>query len=364
MWNNTRATKLLRIKYPIIQGPFGGGFSSAGLTATVSNCGGMGSFGLNAYNAEEILKINKDIKALTDQPYALNLWVPLQNDPIKQYTSQAFEQLRDAVRPYFDELGLNVPEYPEYEENTFEDQVEAILRAKPPVMSFIFGIPAKEIIRELKQSKTTIIITATTPEEALQAEAAGADLVVASGAAAGGHRASFLNPGVRESLLDTATLVEETLKNIKIPVIAAGGLSDGDAIYKVMKLGASAVQLGTAFLATDESNATDVHKKKLLSKEQLRTTLTKIYSGRLARAMANDFTEGLKHLQDDIIAPYPVQGKFLAPLRQAAIARQKWEYVAFWAGEPSSVLVHTSAEKLFHSLTERLAYLNSRNMAD
>lgn len=357
MWNNTRATEILRIKYPVIQGPFGGRFSSAELTATVSNCGGMGSFGLNAYSADEILDINKSIRTLTNQPYALNLWVPLQNDPVKQYPHEDFEKLIETVRPYFDELGVTAPQYPQYEERKFEDQMEAIFKAGPPVMSFIFGVPSRELILELKKNKTTVIITATTPEEALQGEEAGADLVVASGAEAGGHRASFLKPAKEELLMDTLSLVEKTVKAIKIPVIAAGGISDGDAIYKMMKVGASAVQIGTAFLATDESNASDVHKKKLLSAEPIRTSLTKAYSGRLARAVSNDFIEKLKDVPDNIIAPYPIQGKLLAPLMQAAIARQKWEYVAFWAGQPSSELVHTSAEKLFHSMVERLTHL-------
>src|SRR5690606_17616246 len=128
MWNNTRVTQLLRINYPIVQGPFGGNFSSARLVATVSNLGGMGSFGLNAYDAEEILKVNADIKALTANPYALNLWVPLKEDPAANYGREEFNLLKKHFTPYFDALNIPMPEEPEASNLNFDAQVEAVLK--------------------------------------------------------------------------------------------------------------------------------------------------------------------------------------------------------------------------------------------
>ena len=350
MWNKTSATRLLGIEYPIVQGPFGGRFSSARLVSVVSNSGGMGSFGLNSYPPEEILEVNAQIKALTTKPYALNLWVPLKDDPAESYRPEDFQALRQLFSPFFEELNIHVPELPPPPENIFEQQAEAVLRAHPPVMSFIFGVPPKDIIRELKKKGIISIGTATTAEEAVLIEEAGLDLVVASGSEAGGHRASFLKTA-EESLTTTFSLLKEVIARVKIPVIAAGGISDGKAIASALKSGASAVQPGTAFLATEESGATLSHKEKLLS-GPIETTLTKAYSGRLARVISNTFTKAFENTSGEGFAPYPVQSNFLSPFIKAAADKNREELLAFWSGQPSSALTHRSAEALFKALRE------------
>lgn len=359
MWNNTAATKKLGIKYPIIQGPFGGHFSSTKLSAIVSNLGGLGSFGLNAYTAEEIIEIDKELKSLTKNAYALNLWVPLKNDPAKDYTSKAFEKVRAAFKAYFDRYGIALPEMQAIKPNTFEAQIEAVLQAKPPVMSFIFGIPDRAIIKALQASGTVVIATATTLEEAILIEEAGIDLIVATGAEAGGHRASFLRDA-EDSLRSTATLLREIKGKINIPVIAAGGISDGESAFRAMQMGASAVQIGTAFLACKESNAPEIHKEKLFSKP-LTTDLTRAYTGRLARAVANKFMEEMKGLSKEEIAPFPIQSSFLSPVRKVLLAQNKTEYLAFWSGQPNAPLVHKSAKSLFKDLVDTLHSLDENN---
>lgn len=355
MWNKTRATKLLRIRYPIIQGPFGGRFSSAKLVSTVSNAGGLGSFGLNAYAPDEIQEVDTKIKSLTKKPYTLNLWVPLKDDPIHQYRPEDYERLRALFQSYFDELGVPLPEFSLPAVPDFEGQIEAVFKAKPPVISFVFGIPSKEIIRELKTAKIITIGTATTVEEAALVEQAGLDLVVASGAAAGGHRASFLRPA-EESLTETFSLVAEVGENVKIPVIAAGGIADGEAISSALLSGASAVQIGTAFLATNESNATVEHKQKLLH-HMLDTVLTKVYTGRLARVLSNKLSEEFAHVLGYELAPYPAQAAFIAPLRAAAIAQGRHDFMPLWSGQPSVILKHASAKTLLESLVAEVAAL-------
>lgn len=362
MWNKTKITQLLGIEYPIIQGPFGGKFSSAKLVSTVSNAGGMGSFGLNSYSPDEILQVNTEINALTSKPYALNLWVPLKEDPVENYHAENFEPLKELFRPYFQELKVPLPEMPAIRvmlekitspQRSFENKMEAVLQAQPPVVSFIYGIPTKEIIRELKRKGIVSIATATTVEEALRIEEAGIDLVVASGSEAGGHRASFLKPA-EESLTPTFSLVSEIAAKVKIPIIAAGGISNGKAIVSAMNIGASAVQMGTAFLATRESNASLPHKEKLLS-GLIETALTKAYSGRLARVISNKITKEFEGDAGAYFAPYPIQGTFLGPLMKAAVEQNKPEYVAFWSGQPSAVLKHKSAAALFQALIDEVS---------
>ncbi|WP_411031073.1 nitronate monooxygenase [Spongiimicrobium sp. 3-5] len=349
MWKDKRATQLLGIKYPIIQGPFGGRFSSAELVSTISNLGGMGSFGLNAYEPEEILEVDNEIKRLTQHSYALNLWVPLKDDPAKKYTPREFNQLKQLFRPYFEELKLPVPSLPKPQGPVFEQQVEAVLKVKPPVMSFIFGIPEKEVLKSFKKAGTTTIGTATTEEEALLIEAAGLDLVVVSGAAAGGHRAAFLK-SAEDSLYDTYTLVSRISKKIKIPIIAAGGIGNSKQVVEMLKAGASAVQIGTAFLATKESGAPDYHKTALRSKKLLKTSLTTVYTGRLARAISNNFSERYSDVQSQQMAPFPIQSSFLAPLRKELIRQGRYDEIALWAGQPTSPLEHSSATALFNML--------------
>ncbi|MEN7548716.1 nitronate monooxygenase [Rapidithrix thailandica] len=353
MWHKTKASQSLGIKYPIIQGPFGGKFSSPRLLAAVSNAGGMGSFGLNAYTPEEILEIDREIKTLTRNPYALNLWVPWVKDPVENFRQEEYENLKKLFQPYFDKLQVPLPEMPEMTKNPdFERQMEAVFNARPPVMSFIFGIPPKEVILELKKAGIPSIATATTLEEAQLIEEAGMDLVIASGAEAGGHRASFLKPA-EDSLHPTFSLLTQVAEKVKIPVIAAGGISDGKRAFEALQLGASAVQIGTAFLATDESNASQEHKNRLQSKEPFQTALTKVFTGRLARAMANTLSHDFENCEKGL-APYPLQSTFLAPLRKAAIEKQQWDLVAFWSGQPSSVLTHRSAEQLFEALVHEI----------
>ena len=348
MWNITSVTQTLGINYPIIQGPFGGRYSSAKLVAAVSNAGGLGSFGLHAYPPEEILKIGAEIRSLTTKPFALNLWVPLKDDPAHSYSTEDFNNLKEHFSPLFNQLQLPVPEAPQVQVLDFEQQLEAVLQVRPAVASFIFGVPSREAIKELKQAGIRLIGTATTAEEAALVEEAGLDMVVASGAEAGGHRASFL-ASAEDSLTSTAALIPQVLRRVKIPVIAAGGISDGRAVHAALQMGASAVQIGTSFLATEESNASSMHKQKLLQPD-IETTLTKVYTGRLARAIANTFLAIFKNCSQEAIAPYPIQSKFLSPLMKAYAEKNKWEYIAFWSGQPSSALKHTSAIALFNAL--------------
>lgn len=185
MWAN-QLTEVLGIKYPIIQGPFGGGLSSVELAATVTNLGGLGSFGAQHLTADQIIATNITIRSLTEKPYALNLWVSDRDERLANFKGAEFEKLTSIFKPYYDELKIELPEMPIELGVIYKEQVEAILIAKPPIFSFVYGIPSKEILSECRSSNIKTIGAATTVDEAIALEKAGVEVVVATGFEAGG----------------------------------------------------------------------------------------------------------------------------------------------------------------------------------
>lgn len=352
MWNQTRITRLLNIQYPIIQGPFGGGASSGELASTVSNLGGMGSYGVHHLAPSEIIKVNRELRGKTSKPYALNLWVTNKDANADAYTDEQYKQLCFLFKPWFDELSIPVPDKPQVTENKFEDQAQVILDERPPVFSFIFGIPSPGILESCKRNNIKTIGTATTPDEALALEAAGVDAVVATGFEAGGHRASFIR-SAEASLTGTFALIPQVADKIKIPFIAAGGIADGRGIAAALTLGADAVQVGTAFLACEESNATAEHKAKLFSEDAKYTTLSRMYTGRLARSIKSKFPQGFNAYEHEF-APYPIQRFFFNTLRTAAFNQKKFDLANFWSGQSASLLKYKKADELFHALISQV----------
>lgn len=350
MWAN-KLTQTLGIKYPIIQGPFGGGLSSIHLAAIVSNKGGLGSFGAQPLQSNEIIETTKAIRALTDKPFTINLWVSDRDERVATYGHAEFERLKAIFKPYFDELKVELPEMPKTVETNYEEQIQALLIAKPPVFSFVFGIPSKEILTACRNLNIKTMGTATTVDEAIAIEKAGVDVVVATGFEAGGHRVSFMR-SPEESLMGTFSLTPQVADSIKIPVVAAGGIADGRGIAAALTLGAEGVQIGTAFLATDESNASDLHKAKLFSHEARYTTLTGAFTGRLARGITSKIALETKGLEKDF-APYPYQSMFLSRLRVAAMNQKRADLFTFWAGQSASLLTHRTAGELFDGLVKQ-----------
>jgi nitronate monooxygenase len=275
----------------------------------------------------------------------------LKNDPVKSFSQRDFTEVQKEFEPYFRKMDVAIPHDFSTRTKNFEHQVEALLKAAPPVASFIFGTPSKEVIQELKKRNIVTLAVATNVEEALAIEEAKVDIVVASGKEAGGHRAAFIE-GSKHALLSTKSLVEKVKAQSKLPIIAAGGISTGNDICEMLRLGAGATQLGTAFLATQESNASQEHKNRLLSDKAYETRLTKVFTGRLARVISTDFVEETKEIKN--LAPYPIQSSFLSALRKAGIEHDKTAFEAFWSGQPTTKLVFTTAESLFNSLVEEI----------
>ncbi len=318
-WTDTSFTRPLGVAYPIIQGPFGRGSSSVRLTAAVSNAGGLGSFGANDLGPEDIFKTAVEIRKLTDKPFALNLWVSTSDRGGDILDESSYERLLKILAPYYRELGVTPPPKPNEVVRIFQEQVAALIEAGPPVFSFVFGIPSPDILRTCRENEIVTIGGAATVDEAAALEAAGVDMVVASGFEAGGHRTSFLRPS-EESLVGTFSLVPQIADNVDTPVIAAGGIADGRGVAAVLILGADAAQIGTAFLACEESGAHPLHREALFREQARNTVLTRAFTGRLARGIANRFAGEMKSHDADL-APYPAQSWAVASIRAAALAQ-------------------------------------------
>lgn len=349
MWNKTKFTKLLDIDYPIVQGPFGGRLSSVNLTSTVSNSGGLGSFGGQPYSANEIIDNCNEIRKFTNKPFNINLWVNDRDTQLATFGDDDYNKLTELFKPYFNELGLPIPERPTNLGAKFEEQIEAIYEAKPAIFSFVYGIPSSDILENCRRLGIKTVGAATTVDEAIAIENAGVDAVVATGFEAGGHRVSFLN-SAENSLMGTFSLIPQVADNVKIPIIAAGGIADARGIKAALVLGADAVQMGTAFLATSQSNASQDHKDKLFTDDAKYTTLTKVFTGRLSRGIKNRLTEELKN-HEDLFAPYPLQSKFMGLLKAyPATENSNPDFKSYWAGQSASLLEHRDAKTLIETL--------------
>ena len=353
MWNKTKFTKLLGIDYPIVQGPFGGGLSSVKLTSTVSNAGGLGSFGGQSFSSKEIIETCKEIRKFTHKPFNINLWVNDRDARLATFVDEDYKKLTDLFKPYFNELGLALPERPVNLGPKFEEQIEAIYEAKPAIFSFVYGIPSPDILENCKRLDIKTVGAATTIDEAIALENAGVDAIVATGFEAGGHRVSFLR-AAEDSLTGTFSLIPQVADQVKIPIIAAGGIANSRGIKAALVLGADAVQIGTAFLATSQSNASQDHKDKLFMSDAKYTTLTKVFTGRLSRGIRNRLTEELKN-HEDLFAPYPLQSKFMGLLKAyPATTDSNPDFKSYWAGQSASLLKHRDAKILFDTLVDEM----------
>jgi nitronate monooxygenase len=354
-WNRTRVSNKLGIEYPIIQGPLGG-LSSQRLTAVVSNFGALGSFGAHSLAPSAIQEVIAEIRSSTNNPFAVNLWVSMEDAGAPTSNAEDFERALAHLAPHLEALGASNPQFSPYKPLRFEDQVRVLLDAKVPIFSFIYGIPPKEILEESHRLGILTIGTATTRDEAIALEQAGVDIVVASGFEAGGHRGSFLR-SAEDSLTGTISLVPQIVDAVGVPVVAAGGIADARGIAAAFSLGAQGVQMGTVFLACEESGATTLHREALLSGKASRTSLTRGFSGRLARGIHNQLLEEMNR-PDLAVLPYPLQRALMRNLAVPALQAGRSEFLALWAGQSAELArcpdVTTLLQSLVNGVSEKL----------
>ena len=339
----------LNVEQPIIQGPMGGGPSTAELVAAVSNAGGLGSLGAAYLSPGQILEAIQRIRALTSKPFNINLFAGGYSDAVRVDTAPMLALMTQVHQ----ELGLAPPALPPLAKFPFTEQFEAVLEARPPIFSFTFGIPSRDAMRRLKSLGIIILGTATTPEEARLLEQAGVDAVVVQGSEAGAHRGTFAG-SFEAAMIPTLELVRQSVAAVSVPVIAAGGLMDGRDVAAALAAGAAAAQLGTAFLTTTESGASELHKRTLLATTKDTTVITRAFSGRPARGLANAFTE-LLVAQPGTILPFPLQNDLTKAMRAAAAKRGDARYVGLWAGQGVARVRALPAAELVKVLVEEMA---------
>ncbi len=349
MWNQNNVTKLLGTEYPIIQAGMAGGVTTPSLVATVSNSGGFGTLGAGYMTPDDMKEAINQIQAQTNRPFGVNLFIP-------ETSVRSEEQITNAVKildQYKKELFIMGQEEsitdPQLD---FGKQVEVIISEKIPVCSFTFGIPTKEIVKELKKEGITVIGTATTVEEALINEESGVDIIVVQGSEAGGHRGTFLH-SFDQSMIGTFSLVPQVVDEVKIPVIAAGGIMDGRGVTAALALGAEGVQMGTAFLTCKESGAQAVHKKAIINALETDTVITSVFSGKPARGLANTFTKEMQ-VHGDLFPPYPVQNLLTKELRKEAGKQSNPEFMSLWSGQSPRLSKDQSVNDLIQSVVQQV----------
>ena len=337
-------TRLLGIELPIVLGAFGG-LSSVDLTAAVSAGGGLGSYGLYGYEPDRIRSTVASLRAATDRPFALNLWLPLGTE--REPDAEEFDAARTALAGFFDELGLPLPEPPERYLPSFEEQIEAVLELAPAAVSFVYGVPPAHVVVRAREQGVVVIGTATTVDEAVALQDGGVDAVIATGAEAAGHRVSFLRDA-DASLVGTFALVPQVADAVTIPVIAAGGIADRRGVAAVFALGADATQIGTAFLRTRQSAANDAHRNAITSSRAHDTVLTRAMSGRLARGLPNRAVRTIE--ATDAIAPFPAQNWLTGRFRAEAGRRGIGELQSLWLGQSAPLARFDDARALLDEL--------------
>lgn len=338
---------LLGIEHPIILGPFGG-LSSTSLTAAVSDAGGLGSFGLYGYDGARIRSAGSQLRHATGRPFAVNIWLPMGDEVAPNAQHSVFAQ---ALQPFYEAVGIGFPARPESYAPSLEEQLDAIWEIAPAVLSVVFGVPDAAVVAEAHNRGIRLVGTATTVAEAVALADGGVDAIVATGAEAAGHRVSFLRPA-EESLIGTFALVPQVVDAIDVPVIAAGGIADRRGVAAAFALGAAGVQVGTAFLTTQESAANEAHRRVIRSTAAEDTVLTRAMSGRLARGARNRAVRAIE--ASGTIAPFPMQNWLTGRFRSAAGEQNLGELQSLWMGQSAPLSRYDTAAEAFAELAQGL----------
>lgn len=342
---------LLSIDWPIVQAPMAG-TSTPEMAAAVCNAGGLGSIGVGAMTAKAAGAAIAAFRERSSRSLNVNVFChrPAQPDPAREAS------WLERLRPQFEAVRGAAPAAITEIYKSFvvdEPMFTTILTAKPKVVSFHFGLPPDAWVRALRDAGIVLLGTATSLSEAKANVAAGVQIIVAQGYEAGGHRGIF-DPDGPDDQLGTLALTRLLTRSLDVPVIAAGGIMDGQGIAAVLRLGAGAAQLGTAFVATDESAADAGHRAALFSDAASHTIMTRAISGRPARCLANRFTALGTRVSPGDIPCYPIAYDAGKSLNTAAKAVGEAGYGAQWAGQGAPLARSLPAGKLVSALVEEL----------
>jgi nitronate monooxygenase len=337
--------QLLGISLPILQAPMAGVQGSA-LAVAVSNAGGLGSLPCAMLGLDALRKELEAIKAQTTKPFNANFFCHTQPEP-----SAGREALwREALSPYFAEFGIDPKAVSAGTgRSPFSSEVaEVVGEFRPAVVSFHFGLPSEDLLARVRGWGAKILSSATTVDEARWLEAHGVDAVIAQGLEAGGHRGNFLSEDL-STQVGTFALVPQIVQAVKVPVIAAGGISDAKGVAAAMALGAAGVQVGTAYLLCAEATTSTVHRAALKSEAARVTALTNLFTGRPARGILNRLMRELGPISSAAPA-FPLAAPAIAPLRAKAESLGSGDFSPLWAGQNTTGCKEISAGLLTREL--------------
>jgi len=341
------------IAVPIVGAPMAGGPGSPALAAAVSNTGGLGSLAAGASNVEQTREMIRATRALTPGPFNVNLFChrPALADAAREAAWLAH------LEPYFRELGATPPQSLREIYATFpgnDAMLVMLLEERPAVVSFHFGLPSTEWIKQLRNAGMVTLACATSLQEAGECERAGVDAIVAQGVEAGGHRGVFV-PERGDDGIGTFALVRMLTKQCRAPIIAAGGIMDGRGIVAALNLGAAGVQLGTAFVLCPESSANAAYREQMKSERAHHTRITAAISGRGARGLPNSMYE-LDRSGAPPIPDYPIAYDAGKALHAAASVLGNHEFAAYWAGQGAPLAREIPAAVLMSQLVQEMSF--------
>jgi nitronate monooxygenase len=354
MWPDRRLIDLLDIEHPIGLAPMAG-FCTTRLAAEVCASGALGSIGCGVMSPEAAATTIRELRGLTDRPISVNFFC---HAPANA-TDSGKQAWRNRLLPYYRELDIAA----DLAVNAaglspFNADMCAVVEAtRPEVVSFHFGLPVQSLLARVKAAGCRVMSSATTVEEARWLEEHGADVIIAQGYEAGGHRATFLAADVTAAVASqsgTMALLPQIVDAVSVPVVAAGGIADGRAILAACALGAAGVQIGTAYLLCPEAGTPPLHRDALRKAEADASVLTNVFTGRPARALINRFIREVGPMSDDA-PPFPAAMDGSAPLRGAAERCGSTEFSSFWAGQAAPLLREMPAAELTARLVKEAA---------
>lgn len=322
-------SKILKIKYPIIQAPMFG-VSTPEMTAAATKAGCLGSLALADLSAEKSVELIRKTKKLTNQPFAANIFVhqiPEITDELKQQYSKTKKYLENLAQE--NNIEIDLPELESLKINSYHEQIDAIINENCKILSFTFGKLDNKSIQKLKENGTVLIGTCTSVEEALELERSGIDIICVQGIEAGGHRGSFVSENIPQ--IGGFSLLSQIYDSVKVPLIYAGGIYNAKTLAAAKELGAEGFQIGSLLLASQESALQDFEKEELKNINEKDIVLTKSFSGRYARGIKNKFIEAIEN--SEYILPYPYQNKLTGELRKMARIAKNDEFVNLWVGQ-------------------------------
>lgn len=349
-WPDT-ISKILNVKYPVIQAPMFG-VSTPQMAAAAAKAGCLGSLALADLSSDQSAKLIRDTKKLTDRPFAVNIFVhhiPELTDALREKFDKARQFITQLAKE--NNIEVQLPDLKEIKVNGYHEQIDAVIEEGCKILSFTFGNLDDKSIHKLKENGILLIGTCTSVEEALILENSGIDIICVQGIEAGGHRGTFNADTIPE--IGGMSLFSTVYDHVKVPLIYAGGIYNGKTLRAAKELGAQGFQVGSILLASQESGLKPFEKERLKDVTEKDIVLTKSFSGRYARGIKNKYIETLEN--SAYILPYPYQNKLTNELRKVSKELNNTDFVGIWAGQSIHDYNELSTEEILKNLIQSVS---------